>query len=155
MTKTATHHYGKVIHGMLTYYNKALLDLNIRELDGYEFDLVLKEKKKRISLDTHGYYRGGVLREALKYETFPDWTEDKLHDFFADKYLKEIEIKRIKFKSGTEILKEVVHIRSTSDLNQSEMNDFIGKVIRWLEVEGIVIHPPEAYYMGMFKSHEK
>lgn len=155
MTKSATHHYGKIIHGMLTYYNKALLDLDIRELDGMEFDLVLKEKKKHVSLDTHGYYRGGVLREALKYETFPNWTEDQLHDFFADMYLKEIQIKQIKFSSGHESIREVPHVISTASLSQKEMNDYIQKVIGWLAVEGIVIHPPEQYYLRMFKSHEK
>lgn len=154
MTKSATHHYGKVIHGMLTYYNKPLLDLEIRNLEGLEFDLILKEKKKRVSLDTHGYYRGGVIREALKYKLFTGWTEDSMHDFFSSIFLKRTKIHALHRDHGIE-QQPVTTIKSTSDLSQVEMNQFIENVIRWLDAEGIVIHPPEQYYLNQFKSHEK
>lgn len=155
MTKSATHHYGKIIHGMLTYYNKALLDLEIKELDGYEFDIVLKEKKKRVSLDTHGYYRGGVLREALKYEKFDGYSEDDIHDLFADMFLRQDKMLIQRYANGKTRIRSIIKVRSTADLNQSEMNIFIKDVVEWLEAEGIVIHPPEAYYLSKYKTSEE
>lgn len=135
------HHYGKVVKGHLVFQYPELYQSVKNKLEGKEFDLVLKEKFKKVTLDQHGYYRAGIIREALRYESFGGWTEDELHDFFADMFLKETVVKTI---DGTQY--PVTSIRSTKDLSVQEMKEFIERVIQWLAEHDIVVLTPEQYY---------
>lgn len=155
MAKVIYHHYGNVNEdGSLFFYNKALFQQSTDLLRGKEFDIIIKEKHKKVSLDTHGYYRGGVIKEALQYEIFGGWDEGDLHNFFASEFLRETKILSLS-KEGAVHQAPVTSIRSTASLNQSEMNEFVEKVIRWLANEGIVIHSPEEYYLGRYKTTEE
>ncbi len=147
------HHYGKVNEDcFLSFYNHELYNQSLIQLKGKEFDLIIKERKKNVSLDTHAYYRGGVIAECLKYEKFNGWTKEDVHDFFASIFLSSTKQLR---NGENDRVAFIPTIKSTSDLSQSEMNEYINKVVKWLSEKGIVIHPPEQYYNGIFKSHEK
>jgi hypothetical protein len=151
MAKVIYHHYGKIVNGAAAYYNYPLFAQSLAELEGKEFDLIIKEKYKKVSLDTHGYYRGGVIKEALKYEIFGGWDEDMLHDFFASEFLRQVKVFQLQKEDGIHQA-PITSIRSTSSLSQGEMNEFVDKVIRWLANEGIVIHSPEQYYLDKYKT---
>ncbi len=150
MAKVQYHHFGKVSNGILAHYNHPLFQQVVASLEGKEFDLVLKEKYKKVSLDTHGYYRAGIVKECMNYEIFGGYSEDEIHAFFSNLFLKY---------SKTMIINDaqyqVTRIQSTAELSQSEMNEFVEKVIRWLANEGIVIHSPEQYFLGKYKTEEK
>lgn len=152
MAKIIYHHYGKVTNGALVHYNWPLFKQTLSSLEGLEFDLILKEKHKRVSLDTHGYYRGGIIKECMQYEIFGGWDENDIHEFFADMFLKYTKT-LIRSDINKRIL--VTKVQSTAELNQREMNEFIDKVIAWLANEGIVIHSPEQYFLGKYKTVEK
>lgn len=145
-------HYGKIVNGKYVFYNPALHQKSLEMLEGKEFVLVLKEKFKKTSLDTHGYYRGGIILECMKYEMFGGWNEDEIHDFFAGMFLTYKKIKTLKLPDGKISAKEITNTISTGSLSQKEMNVFIESVIHWLANQGIVIHTPEEYYLGKYKT---
>lgn len=155
MAKIIYHHYGKVTNGSLVHYNWPLFKQTLISLEGLEFDLIIKEKHKRVSLDTHGYYRGGIIKECLQYEMFGGWTEDDVHDFFADQFLHYYKTLIINHDDNDKTYCNVRKVISTSSLNQKDMNEFIEKVIGWLAEHGIVIHSPEQYFLGKYKTVEK
>ncbi len=63
-------HYGKVVQGVKRYYRPELLADNLKELEGKEFEEVLKEKTKNVSTDAHAFYRGGIIKTAMADEMF-------------------------------------------------------------------------------------
>jgi len=148
--KATYQHFGKIVNGQKLYYNPKLLQQSLSDLEGKEFVEVLKEKYKKVSLDTHGYYRGGVVKECMGYEIFGGWDEDDLHAFFASEFLRETKVLPLS-KDDAVHQAPITAIRSTASLSQREMNEFVEKVIRWLANEGIVIHTPEEYYLGNYK----
>lgn len=154
MAKITYHHFGRVTNGNLVHYNYPLFKQSLAQLEGLEFDLVLKEKHKRVSLDTHGFYRGGIVKECLQYEIFGGWNEDDVHDFFADMFLSYTRTVTIKTENSV-IHRNIRKTQSTAELNQREMNEYVDRVIRWLADEGIVIQSPENYFLGKYKSDEK
>lgn len=104
MGEVTIKHYGKIVKGVKYYYNKNLYAQNLSELEGKEFEEVFKKKHKRVSLDAHGYYRGGVLGTALDSEMFGGWDRDDIHDFFAKMYLSYTKALVIKYVNGSEKL---------------------------------------------------
>lgn len=154
MAKITYHHYGQVKNGTLIHYNFPLYSQTLSSLEGKEFDLIIKEKHKRVSLDTHGYYRAGIVKECMNYEMFGGWSEDDLHSFFADMFLKYTKMLIVNHDNGTTTQREITRIQSTSELNQKEMNEFIDKVVQWLAEHEIIIQSPESYYLGKYKTTE-
>lgn len=154
-TPPTYHHYGKVTNGSLVHYNWPLFKQSLASLEGKEFDLIVKEKRKRVSLDTHGYYRGGIIRECLQYEIFGGWEEEDVHDFFSFEFLGHTKTFMVRHDNGMISYRNLKKVPSTADLSQKEMNEYIEKVIAWLANEGIVVHSPEDYYLGKYKTIEK
>lgn len=148
--KTIYRQYGKIINGKRIYYNESLHNQVITELEGQEFEEITKLKHKKVSLDTHGYYRGGIIKECLNYEMFRGWEEDDIHEFFANEFLGYRRVLILHKDDGTIEQHPVPKITSTSSLNQKEMNEFIEKVIAWLAQHNIIIKSPEEYYLGKY-----
>lgn len=152
MSKVIYKLYGKVVNGSLIQYNPDLHKQVVNSLEGKEFELILKEKKKRVSLDQHGYYRGAIVKECTNYEIFGGWSEDDIHDFFADQFLSYKKTLIVRYDDGSELVRTLRKIESTSGLSTKEMSEFIEKVIMWLSSQGIVILSPEEYYLGKYKT---
>ncbi len=153
MAKITYHLFGKVTNGNLVHYNYPLFKQVLSQLEGLEFDLVLKEKHKNVSLDTHGFYRAGVIKECLNYEMFGGWTDDECHEFFADMFLSYVKTIKVITSQGT-AYREKRETASTAGLNQREMNEYVDLVITWLAGQGIVIQSPESYFLGKYKTQK-
>lgn len=140
-------HYGKVVKKEMHFYHPEILQNIINSLEGKEFELILKEKHKKVTHDTHSYYRGGIVKEALQYECFGGYTEDDFHELMASMFLTVHSTKLIHGDTEEPLQIPCSRTRSTSELTQKEMGEFIEKVIRFLAQQGIVIKTPEQYYL--------
>ena len=105
-------------NNILGYYNNKQVELTIRE------------RRKKISTNTHGYYRGVLIPTVLSTEAFGGWDRHKVHKFFAHMFLKDIETIEVRGK-----IYIIETILSTAKLSQKEMNLFIDKVREYLLIE--------------------
>ena len=149
-TTIVVKHYGKVVKREMKFYRPELLLSNLTELEGKEFEVTIKEKTKKVSTDAHAFYRGGIIKECMRYEMFGGWTKDEIHEFFADMFLGYFEMVKHFGADDETTLKEVRKIRSTSALNSKEMSEYCEYVIRWLAQHSIVIKDPEQYEQSKF-----
>jgi len=101
-----------------------------------QVEFCIKEKMKKVSGATHGYYRGVLLPVAAENELFGGWTITEIHDYFAEKYLSDVKEKIM----GQDVI-IVKRILSTRDISQKTMNHFIQQVRQELEENNI--HTPE------------
>lgn len=154
--QTVIKHFGKVVNGKRIYYNKELHQQFINDLEGKEFEEVIKIKFKKVSSDAHGYYRGGILGECLNYEMFASWTRDELHErLFAPMFLSYNTTVKSLNKEGETVYENTTKIESTSSLSSKEMFEFCNKCIQWLAEHGIIVHSPEEYLLGKYKTITK
>lgn len=154
-SKVTIKHYGKIERGKIVYYNPLLFLEVTKELEGREFELVIKEKHKRVSTDAHGYYRGGIIGECLKSNLFAGWEREEIHEHFAGLFLNYVTHEKCLDKKGNTIYKEVIKKTSTSNLSSKEMFEYCEKCIQWCAENEIIIHSPEQYFLGRFKTIEK
>jgi hypothetical protein len=138
-------HYGKVSNGMANLYRKDIYEQIMKELDGKEFELTIKERSKKISQRAHGFYRKGIIGTCMKDEQFGGWDKDHIHEFFARKFLSYQEEEKQLTDAGETRFVWVNKIQSLSSLNSKEMTEFCDKVINWLATINIIILPPENY----------
>lgn len=140
-------HYGKIEKGKMIYFNKPLFDQQLLNLEGQEFEMVIKKRFHKVSNDQFSYYFGAVLRVAHKHDAFIHFNKpDDIHeDIIAPMFLGYTRV--IEFQ-GKKIEKK--EVRSTTSLTKEEMAEFIDRVIMWLAAEfDIVVYSPEAYYLSL------
>lgn len=151
MSKALVKHYGRVVEGERKYYTEELLRRNLESLEGQEFEETIKLRHKKVSRDTHGYYRGGILPTCHESEWFSSVdTQDTIHEFFADLFLsfhKEVKV-------GGQVL-TIKKVLSTSEINQKEMNEFIDKVLAWCAHHDIVVLDPEQYNYQRYRTVDR
>lgn len=145
--KPEIRHYGIIRNRKKVYYKPELQLKQLEELDGREFEEIIKERKQRITPETHGYYRGGIINSCLTTEMFGGWSEDEVHAFFVKLFLTTV-VEKI-FPSGRRV--EIPQVRSTGDLNQQEMNEFVNRVTEWLSEHEIEILEPEQYNLSKYR----
>jgi hypothetical protein len=150
--KTILKHFGKVANGKRVYYNFDLHAETLHDLEGQEFEEVIKLKHKKVSNDAHGYYRGGVLGECMEYEIFAGWEREEIHQHFARLFLKYRFTVKYIGKNGETSYVDGERIQSTADLSSKEMFEFCEKCIQWCAEQGIVIHSPEQYILSKYKT---
>lgn len=145
--KAEVRHYGIVRNGKKVYYNTDLYLRQMASLEGKEFEEIIKERHKKPSKSTHGYYRGGIIASCLTTEEFAGWEPEEVNDFFLNMFCKTI------IEKGFEDQKpvEIVHIKTTAEMTQKEMNEFIEKVIAYLTSKGIQILSPEEYNLTKYR----
>lgn len=146
MRKPEIKHFGIIRNGIKIYYNKELYEKQITGLEGKEFEEIIKEKSKKTSSSTHGYYRGGILPSLEESTVFSGWERNEIHEYFQSRFLMETYDRIVNGER-----KEITTIRSTADLNQSEMNHFIEQVIKECAELGIEILPPEQYNLTKYR----
>src|SRR3972149_4596934 len=121
----------------LNFYDESLHANMLGFYEGQQIEFCIRRKKKKVSSNTHGYYRGVLLPVCLNSNIFGGWRIDDIHDFFADKFLGDIKTKQ--FEGRNIIIRSV---RSTADLSQEEMNQFINEVRQFLEEHEIKTPEP-------------
>ncbi len=148
-------HYGKIINGKKIYYNHDLYLESVKALEGFEFEEVLKEKHKKVSEDAFGYYYGGVIGEAMKYEMFGGWSKDDIDDFFSSLFLTYNKTLCLIDDNGKQIFHTIKKVESkSSGFSSKKMKAFTDKCIQWLAENGIVVHSSEQYLAGKYKTIE-
>jgi len=142
-------HFGKVIKGRKVYNNPELYSAQLQQLEGQEFEEVIKKRTRKTTLSQHAYYRGAILAACYQSEMFGYFDKpDDIHDFyFAPKFLS---IKKMfKDNSGKNI--EVVKVIGMSELTIEETSSFIEKVIAHCAEIEIYILSPDEYYNRFYK----
>ena len=134
----AVKHKGKVTDGELYLNNVEYYKLCLKEFEGKEIEVVVKEKEKDPTLRQYGYYYGVVLPTALKDETFGGWTKEEL-----DAYLKNNFLQKTKLKILNNVPVELRYSPSKAIITKEEMTEFLNKVITFLAQQGVIV--PESH----------
>lgn len=114
-------------------------DLHANVLGFYndkEVEYLIREKKKKPTLETHAYYRGIIIPVCMQSEVFGGWKRDKIHRYFAGLFLKDVET----FEVGGDVHFQE-HILSTSSISKKEMGVFIDEVRRYLLEKHNIVTP--------------
>lgn len=92
---------------------------HLKGFEGKEIELIVRNKKKTISDPQRRYYFG-VIVKILADEI--GCSKDEMHDTLKSQFLTE------KVMVGE---KEVIIVKSITDLNTTEMEEYNGTVKRW------------------------
>ncbi|OPY83165.1 MAG: hypothetical protein A4E71_02920 [Smithella sp. PtaU1.Bin162] len=115
-------------HGIITG-DKLILDNPIRYLDyfkklsGKRVELTLKEEKSQRSLNQNNYYWGVVLKVLSEHTGYDP---DDMHEICRYMFLKS-------FKTVGNFDRE--YVKSTTELNTAEFEEYLEKIRRWAAVE--------------------
>jgi len=142
-------YYGRVLSKQLNFDPLSIARFTgaLEKLEGKEFELHLREKVKRVSDDQHGYYRAGIIRTAAQAEIFGGWTEEEIHQYFADMFLGYSYHKKL-----GNITVERRGTRSTASIGKKEMQQYIEHVISWLALNNIQVKSPDEYFTHEYGS---
>lgn len=116
----------------LVSYNPLLHNNVLKHYEGKEVEYCIRLKKKKPTLESHGYYRGIILPVCLQSELFGGWTLDRVHSFFANLFLKDVITEEV--AGQVHIIQKV---RSTSGISKKKMGEFIDQVRGWLSEQSI------------------
>ena len=140
-------HIGVIRNGQVKLYRSDLYRDCIRALEGKEIELIIKKKHNRTSKDTHGYYRGGIIKTCLQYESFAHMTEEDLHEMLAEMFLS---YQKLYVVGEKKIIRTFV--KSMADLSQEETNEFIKQVEAFVTGEGVELLPAENYETDKYRT---
>jgi hypothetical protein len=142
-------HFGKVIKGRKVYNNPELYTAQLHQLEGQEFEEIIKKRTRKTTLNQNSYYRGAILAACYQSEMFGHFDKpDDIHDYyFAPKFLS---IKKM-FKDHKGNNVEVTKVISMSEMTVEETSAFIEKVIADAASMDIGILSPDEYYNRFYK----
>jgi hypothetical protein len=143
-TSVTARHFGIIKDGVRHYYDKNFHNKNLAQLEGQQFEEVIKMKRKNVSLRAFAFYRGPITSIALQSEMFGGWTKEELHDFFCERFLSNILVTKV-IKHGQTFLKERTVVGNTSSMSSKEMSEFTEKVLHFLANNDIIIDNPDNY----------
>lgn len=149
MAKITYRLYGKIVNGIPKYYNKNLYDVTVAELEGKEFELVMKEKHYKVSNDQYGYYHAAIIDECMKNEMFGGWTHEDIDEYFSSMFLT---VKRSLTTSDGQIHIISKTLSKGQGFSKKDMSEFIERCIQWCAENKIIIHSSEEYFLGKYKS---
>jgi len=138
--KVELKHYGRILpNGNISFYNPELWTEQRQALAGKEFEIVIKERYKRPTVNQFGYYFGCILGVCLTCNQFSHYqTRDEIHKEVFSPLFLTYKVKVIVGKKSW--MKDVT--RSLTELTKNETSDFIQNVLNFCAQEGIEI--PEA-----------
>jgi len=141
--KVEIRHYGRILdNGNISFYNPELWEDQRLSLRGKEFEIVIKEKLKRPTINQFGYYFGCILGVCLTCEQFSHYyTREEIHKEVFSPLFLSYKVKVVVGKKSW--LKDVT--RSLTELSKAETSDFIQNVLNFCMQEGIVIPEADAY----------
>lgn len=136
-------HFGYVKGGKAIFHAKELYDRQLLQLEGKEFELIIKERKRKVTISQFNYLFGAILPTCHASEMFAhyDKPEDIYEDYFAPKYLSFK--KQVVLPDGRKNI--ITKYRSLTDLSVPEMAAFIEKVLADCAMNGIEVLDPESY----------
>jgi hypothetical protein len=143
MASVLIRHFGRITHsGKLFFYELELWNQQLQTLAGKEFEIIIKEKHKRPTVNQFSYYWGGILKTCLTCEQFSHYTTvEELHkEVFQPMFLAY----QVRVVVGKKKFDKVM-VKSLSELNKQETADFIDNVLNFLAMEGITILPKDNY----------
>lgn len=140
------------MNGRLSFHNKALWYQQLGALESKEYELVIKERKKKVTNDQYGYYFGGVLTTCFETELFSAFDKAAdVHIYFEDKFLS--------YKTMViigDVKKEIVRHRSLSELSKQEMSEYIDRCIMHCRNDlQINILSPDEYHTENYNTIRK
>lgn len=148
MAKPIYRHYGKIVNGIKKYYDIELQQQSVNDLEGKDFEEVIKEKHIKVSTDQFGYYHAGIIDEMLKFEKYRGWTHDDVDDYLSELYLTVK--KTLDLNDGNYYIVSKTESKG-SGFSRSAMREFIEMCIIHCAKEGIVIKSSEQYYLEKYK----
>ncbi len=144
-------HYGKVTEAAQLIFNRySDFENELKLLRGKDFEMTIRERFVNATEDQHGYYRAGVIREAMNHEDFGGWSEDDIHNYYAHEFLT-IMVHR---KLGKRTV-EIPIIQSTATLGKKRFAIYIQQVIDdlWIHHK-IKVGAPEDYVIGKYQTRK-
>lgn len=142
-------HFGFIKNGRKVYHNPELYNAQLLQLEGQEFEEIIKKRTRKTTHSQFDFYRGIILPICYQQECFSHYDKpDDIHDdYFADKFLSYT--KTVTLPDGRKVEKK--RTISTSSLTVEEMSKFIEKVIIDCAELGIIIKDPQAYINSHYK----
>ncbi len=114
-------------------YDKALYGNVMGLYEGKQVEFLIRHKRKKITSNTHAYYRGVLLPYLINHtEEFRGWKTVDIHKYFVSKHLKDVVEKQM-----GEVTVLIVTTLSTGEISQKRMNDFINDVRQDLSEIGV------------------
>lgn len=111
---------GKVAQGKLILDNPNRYLVRLSKLEGKRIELsICKEKSKR-SLNQNSAYWGIAIEILRECEAFGGYTKEEIHDSLRKEFLGQVDP-----NTG------LTRIRSTTDLNTVEFNEYYAAIQRW------------------------
>lgn len=145
--KANVKHFGYV-KGLRTFFNNPdLWKQQLFILEGKNFEIVIKERKRPPSPNQHAYYRFAVLHACFESEDFKHMDNpDQIHeDYFAPKFLSFIKIVTVGDKSV-----ELKKVKSMGDMSKGEVSDFMDRVLADCAMMGIIVLSPHEYELKTY-----
>lgn len=149
MANPIIRHFGRVKpNGDILFYDVQLWANQRDSLAGKEFELVIKEKQRRPSVNQFGYYYGGILATCITCEMFGHFsTVEEIHkEVFAPEFLSyqtKVYLGKMSFTR--------THVKSLGELSKSEVSEFVEKVLNWCAMNDIEILPADKYVEKYYK----
>jgi len=141
-------HFGVIKNGRKVYHNPELYSAQLLQLEGQEFEEVIKKRTRKTTLSQHSYYRGAILPSCYQSEAFGHFDKpDDIHDFyFAPKFLSITKVFNV---GGKEV--EAKKIISLTEMTIQETSECIEKVIADAADNGIFILTPDEWFNRHYK----
>lgn len=113
-------HRGKVEQGKKIYDNPSRYLVQLSKLEGKRFEEVIRREKSKRSLNQNSAYWGIAIEILSECEAFGGYTKEEIHDALRKEFLSKVD-------PNTGLTK----IRSTTDLNTVEFNEYYATIQRW------------------------
>jgi hypothetical protein len=113
-------HRGKVEQGKKIYDNPSRYLVQLSKLEGKRFEEVIRREKSKRSLNQNSAYWGIAIEILSECESFGGYTKEEIHDALRKEFLSKVD-------PNTGLTK----IRSTTDLNTIEFNEYYATIQRW------------------------
>lgn len=117
----------------ITWQKRELNDFFIRCQD-WDYIVKIEKKKEKRSISQNAYYNWVVLKVFMEYTGS---SQEDLHYFFKNKFLSNVIEIDIWWK-----LEKFRHIKSTTDLNKKEFEEYLSKIRMFASDQGLCIPLP-------------
>lgn len=111
---------GRVERGKKIYDSHTRYLVQLSKLEGQRFEEILRKEKSKRSINQNSAYWGIVIEILSEQESFGGYTKEEIHDALRKEFLSKVDP-----NTG------LTRIRSTTDLNTVEFNEYYAAIQRW------------------------
>lgn len=111
---------GKVVKGKKVFDDQNKEAVILSKLEGKRFEMTLRKEKSKRSLNQNSAYWGIAIEILSECEAFGGYTKEEIHDALRKEFLSKIDP-----------VTGLTKIRSTTDLNTVEFNEYYAAIQRW------------------------